>query len=76
MTADEIVKWLREADVQDVAYVLGAAVQIIAMEQGMTEAELYHDFAERAAADPDANVVREKFFDGHQEVSNPDSSRE
>ena len=76
MTRDEIIEWLRAADIGDVAYIHGAALQLLAMDQGITEAELYAYFAERAANDPDANVVRLKFLDGHTEVSNRETEAE
>jgi hypothetical protein len=69
VTPDEIVAWLRQAPTGDVAFVLGAAVQLIAMEQGVTEAELYAEFAKRASGEPDANVIRQRFLDGHVEVA-------
>lgn len=68
MTREEIVAWLRDAEIGDVAYIEGAAFQLMAMAQGVTEADLYAEFARRAADDPDANVVRRKFLDGHIEI--------
>lgn len=70
MTYEEIIAWLRSAEINDVAFIHGAAFQILAMHQGITERELYEEFGRRAAADPDANVVREQFLDGHREVHN------
>ena len=74
MTRDELIAWLRKAEISDVAFAAGAAFQVMAMDQGITEAELYAEFARRAANDPDANVVREKFLDGHREVPSTERS--
>lgn len=76
MSRDEIVAWLRDAETGDVAYIAGAAFQLMAMAQGVTEAELYAEFAHSAADDPDTNVVRRKFLDGHIEVSDTESRPE
>lgn len=73
MTRDELIAWLREAEIGDVAFVAGAAFQLMAMDQGMTEADLYAEFAKRAGAEPDANILRERFLDGHREVPNTDT---
>lgn len=40
------------------AYIAGCALQRLAMELGITEAELYAEWAKRAAGDPDCNVIR------------------
>jgi hypothetical protein len=56
--AELVLAWLATADVLHVAWVHGAAFQLMASAAGVTEAELYADFARRAAADPDCQIVR------------------
>lgn len=47
--------WLRTIPVGDVAFILGCCSRVIAEHQKISEAELFADFAKRAAADPDAS---------------------
>lgn len=56
--AVDAAAWLASLPIGDVAFVHGAAFQRMAIHEGVTEAELYAEFARRAASDPDANVVR------------------
>jgi hypothetical protein len=54
----DYARWLASLPIGDVAFVHGVAFQLMAIDQGVTEADLYAEFARRAAADPDCNVVR------------------
>lgn len=50
--------WIATLSPEDAAYIQGAAFQRMAIAANVTEAELYADFAKRAATDPDCQVVR------------------
>jgi len=50
--------WIATLPPEDAAYIQGAAFQRLAIAAGVTEADLYADFARRAAADPDCQVIR------------------
>lgn len=54
----EVGAWLSTLSPGDVAFVQGAAFQWLARHAGVSEADLYAEWAERAAADPDCRVVR------------------
>lgn len=54
----DVALWCVALPAEDLAYLHGCAFQCLAMLQGITELELYQEFARRAAADPDCQVVR------------------
>ena len=54
----DVALWIATLDVGSVAYIQGAAFQRMASYLGVTEADLYAGFAERASQDPDCQVVR------------------
>jgi hypothetical protein len=54
----EVAPWIATLTPEEVAFVQGAAFQRLAAAAGMTEADLYAEWAERAASDPDCQVVR------------------
>lgn len=54
----DVAAWLASISIGDVAYIHGVAFQLMAMNQGVSERDLYEEFVRRATADPDANVVR------------------
>jgi hypothetical protein len=58
MASVDAAEWLASLPAADVAWIQGCAFQLMAIHEGVTEADLYAEFARRAAADPDANVVR------------------
>lgn len=53
----DVSAWLATLSAADVAYVQGCAFGWLARHAGMSEADLYAEWAERAAADPDCQVV-------------------
>ncbi len=55
----DVAAWLASLPPEDVAYVQGAAFQRLAMHAGVSEADLYAEWARRAADDPDCQVVRD-----------------
>lgn len=55
----DATQWLSTLSAEDLAFVQGAAFQRLAMLVGMTEADLYVEWAERAVNDPDCQVIRE-----------------
>lgn len=57
-TSVDAAAWMASLSAGDNAYIAGCALQRIAMELGITEAQLYAEWAERAANDPDCNVIR------------------
>ena len=57
-TETDVVLWLVTLSPGDLAFIFGCALQRLAMCGGMTEAALLQDFARRADADPDCQVVR------------------
>lgn len=57
-TSVEITAWLASLSTDEVAYIHGATFVLIAKAMNMTEADLYAEFARRAARDPDCQVVR------------------
>lgn len=50
--------WVAGLDVHELAWLAGAVCGKLADKTGYTQAELFADWARRAAADPDCNVVR------------------
>lgn len=52
-------QWLASLTAEELAWVQGAAFQRLAMLAGVTEADLYAEWARRAAEDPDCQVIRE-----------------
>lgn len=58
MASMDAAQWLSSLPIGDVAWLAGCALQLIAINQGITEADLYAEWARRAAVDPDCNVVR------------------
>lgn len=50
--------WIASLPPGDIAYIQGAAFQRLAIILGVSEADLYADWAERAVNDPDCQVVR------------------
>lgn len=57
-TSIDATFWVATLTAEECAYLQGAAMQRLAMHTGVTEADLYADFARRAADDPDCQVVR------------------
>ncbi len=58
-SAVNVARWIgTDASPEECAFVQGAAFQMLAIHARKTEAELYADFAARAATDPDCNVLR------------------
>lgn len=53
-----VAAWLAALPAGDVAYIQGAAFQRLAIHAGVSEADLYAEWARRAANDPDCRVVR------------------
>lgn len=54
----DVAAWMASLSANENAYIAGCALQRLAMELGITEAELYAEWAKRAAGDPDCNVIR------------------
>ncbi len=57
-TEAEVALWIAGLSPDKVAYVQGAAFQRLAAAAGKTEADLYAEWAARAANDPDCQVIR------------------
>ncbi len=51
----DAVDWLRMIPIGDVAFIFGACSRLISEHQRISEADLFADFARRAANDPDAS---------------------
>lgn len=56
---DAMVERLRVLPIGYVAHVQGAAMQMLASDQGLTEAQMYEEWARRAAVDLDCHVLVE-----------------
>lgn len=54
----DVISWIRTLHPDELAYLQGAAHGRLAARLGMTEADLFAAWAQRAAADPDCQVIR------------------